>query len=97
MLLCGIYVRSILLEQTGSQDVVCRLILLRSDSELHIFTFRSEERMGLVQSDIAKSDGIKPDLRIQWPKSSDFGPACEDSGPSHYQVEKWNTSRQVRI
>ena len=28
----------------------------------------------LVQSDFAKFDWIKSDLRIQWPKSSDFGP-----------------------
>ena len=33
---------------------------MRSDSELLIFIFRSERRMGLLvmQSDLAKSDGI---------------------------------------
>ena len=33
----------------------------------------------LMQSDIAKSDGIKSDLRIRWPNSSDFGPKSDDS------------------
>ena len=32
-----------------------------------------------MQSDIAKSDGIKYDLRIGWSKSSDFGPKSVDS------------------
>ena len=37
-----------------------------SDSELQIFTFRSDEWIGLLtQSDIAKSDGIKSDLTIR--------------------------------
>ena len=47
---------------------------MRSDSELQIFTFRSGKLIGLLmQSDIiAKSDGIKSDLRIRWTKSSDF-------------------------
>ena len=53
---------------------------MRSDSELLIFIFRSEKKMGLLmQSDFAKSDGIKSDLRIRWPKSSDFGPKSDDS------------------
>ena len=48
---------------------------MRSDSELLIFVFRSQKIMDLLmQSDFAKSDGIKSDLRIRWPKSSDFGP-----------------------
>ena len=52
-----------------------RPFIMRFDSELLIFIFRSEKKMGLlVQSDFAKSDGIKSDLRIRWPKSSDFGP-----------------------
>ena len=35
------------------------LFIMRSDSELLIFIFRSEKRMGLLmQSDCAKSDGI---------------------------------------
>ena len=45
-----------------------------------MFIFRSEKRMGLLmQSDIAKTDGIKSYLRIRWPKSSDFGPKPDDS------------------
>ena len=53
---------------------------MRSDSELLIFIFRSAKRMGLLmQSDFAKSDGIKSDLRIRWPMSSDFGPKSDDS------------------
>ena len=53
---------------------------MRSDCELLIFIFRSEKKMGLLmQSDFAKSDGIKYDLRIRWPKSSDFGPKSHDS------------------
>ena len=32
-----------------------------------------------MQSDCTKSDGIKSDLRIRWPKSSDFGPKSDDS------------------
>ena len=57
------------------KKVSLRLILMRSDSELRIFTFRSEKRIGrLMQSDVAKSDGTKSDLRIRWPNSSDFGP-----------------------
>ena len=51
-----------------------------SDSELLIFIFRPEKRMGLLmQSDFAKSDGIKSDLRIRWPKSLDYGPKSDDS------------------
>ena len=53
---------------------------MRSDSELQVFIFLSEKRMGLLmQSDFAKSDGIKSDLSIRWPKSSDFGPNSDDS------------------
>ena len=53
---------------------------MRSDSELLIFIFRSEKKMGLLmQSDFAKSDGIKSDLRIRCPKLSDFGPKSDDS------------------
>ena len=32
-----------------------------------------------MQSDIGKSDGIQSDLRIQWPKSSDFDPKSHES------------------
>ena len=43
---------------------------MRSDSEPSFFIFQSEKRISLfMQSDIAKSDGIKSDLRIRWPKS----------------------------
>ena len=38
------------------------------------------EKIGLLmQSVIAKSDGITSDLRIRWPKSSGFGPNSDDS------------------
>ena len=66
-----------------------RLIIMRSDSELVIFIFRSEKRMGLhMQPDFAKSDGTKSDLRIRWPKSSDFGPKSDDS--THRIIKKQN-------
>ena len=49
-----------------------RLILMRSDAELQIFIFRSENIISfLMQSDSAKSDGTKSDLRIRWRESSD--------------------------
>ena len=68
-----------------------RLIIMRSDSELLIFIFRSEKRMGLLtQSDFAKTDGTKSDLRIRWPKSSDFKIRRLD--PSDSQIEKWERS-----
>ena len=64
---------------------------MRSDSELLIFIFRSEKRMGLLtQSDFAKTDGTKSDLRIRWPKSSDFKIRRLD--PSDSQIEKWERS-----
>ena len=57
-----------------------RPFVMRSDSGLLIFIFRFEKKMGLLmQSDFAKSDGIKSDLRIRWRKSSDFGPKSDDS------------------
>ena len=57
-----------------------RPFIMRPDSELLIFIFRPEKRMGLLmRSDFAKYDGIKSDLRIRWPKSSDFGPKSDDS------------------
>ena len=53
---------------------------MRSDSELLISIFRSEKKLGLLMpTDFAKSDGIKSDLRIRWPKPSDFGPKSDDS------------------
>ena len=43
--------------------LLCRPFIMRSDSELLILIFRSEKKMGLLmQSDCAKSDGIKSDL-----------------------------------
>ena len=33
----------------------------------------------ILQSDFAKSDGIKSDLRIRWSKSSGFDPKSDDS------------------
>ena len=69
-----------------------RQLIMRSDSEFLIFIFRSEKRVDLLdQSDFAKSDGIKSDLRIRWPKSSDFGPKSDDY-PLDYQIEKWHRS-----
>ena len=61
-------------------DMKIRLILMRSNSELQIFTSRCDEWIGLtiMHSDIAKSDGIKSDLRLRLPKS-DFGPKLDDS------------------
>ena len=62
------------------KNEVIRPFIMRSASELLIFIFRSEKKMGLLmQSDFAKSDGIKSDLRIRWPKSSDFGTKSDDS------------------
>ena len=56
-----------------------RPFIMRSDSELLILFF-AEKRMGLLmQSYFASSDGIKSDLRIRCPKSSDFGPKSDDS------------------
>ena len=66
-----------------------RLIIMRPDSELLIFIFRSEKRIGLLmQSDFAESDGIKSDLRSRWPKSSDFGPKYDDS--THRTIKSKN-------
>ena len=42
----------------------------------------------LMQSDCTKSDGIKSDLRIRWPKSSDFGPKSDDS--THRTIKSKN-------
>ena len=70
------------------------LVLMRSDSELQIFTFRSEKRIGLlVQSDVAESDGIKSDLRIRWPTSSGFA-KLDDLGD---RILKSKNGPQVKI
>ena len=42
-----------------------------------------------MQSDIAKFDGIKSDLRIRWHKSSDFG-------QSDSQIEKWHIGLYIK-
>ena len=64
-----------------------RPFIMRFDSELLIFIFRSEKRM-LMQSDFVKSDRVKSDLRIRWPKSSDFGPKSNDS--THRMIKSKN-------
>ena len=59
---------------------IITLLIMRPDSELLILFFALERTMGLLmQSDFAKSDGMISDLRIRWPKSSDFGPKSDDS------------------
>ena len=64
-------------------------LIMRSDSELLIFTFRSEKRIGLLMlSDYGKSDWIKSALRIRWPKSSDFGPKSD--GSTHRTIKSKN-------
>ena len=43
----------------AKNGLIIRPFIMRSDSELLIFMFRSEKKMGLLmQSDFAKSDGI---------------------------------------
>ena len=43
-----------------------RPFIMRSDSQLLIFIFRSEKEMGLfMQTDFAESDGIESDLIIR--------------------------------
>ena len=69
--------------------VILRPFIMRSDSKLMILIFRSEKKMGLLmQSDFAKSDGTKSDLRIRWPKSSDFGP--KSNGSTHRIIKSKN-------
>ena len=70
---------------------------MRSDSELQNIFFRSGKRIGLlIQTDSAKFDGTKSDLRIRWPKSSDFGPKRR-LGPSDSPVEKWASVLNLRV
>ena len=47
----------------------------------------------LMQSDRAKSEGTKSDLRIRWPKSSDFGPNSDDS--AHGIIKSKNGHRSI--
>lgn len=61
---------------------------MRSDFFSFSFTFfdpRNEKHL-LVQSEGAKLDRKKSELRIRWPKTSDFGSKFEDFGD---QVFKW--------
>ena len=53
----------------------------------------------LMQTDFAKSDGMKSDLRIRWPKSVvRFWPKVKRLDPSDYQLKKWRRSfNQVKI
>ena len=60
---------------------------MRPDSELQVFTFRSDKWIGLImQSDIGKSDGIKSDLKIPWPKP-DLDLKPDDSVRRILQIE----------
>ena len=62
---------------------------MRSDSELLILIFRSEKNMGLfMQSDFAKSDGIKSDLRNPIAQVVRFWPKIQRLDPSDYQKSK---------
>ena len=73
---------------------ILRLIVMRSDSNIQSFIFRSEKRIGLrMQSDSAKSDGRKSDSRIRWTKSSDFGPKSGDS--AHRIIKSKNEHRSL--
>ena len=85
--------RSSLFERSLKRSKIAELrpFTMRSDSELLMYTFPSEKKMGLLmQIDFAESDGIKSDLRIRWPKSSDFGPKSENS--NHRIIKSKNGS-----
>ena len=74
-----------------------RPFMMRSDSELLIFIFRSEKKMGLHMQSNEKSDGIKSDLRIRWPKLSDFGPKSDDSTHRILKSKMASVFNQVKI
>ena len=60
-------------------SALLRLIIMRPDSELLILDFDLKKGWACcMRSDFAKSDEVKSDLRIRWPKSSDFGPKSDD-------------------
>ena len=62
-----------------------RLFTMQSDSELLIFIFLSEKRMGLlIKSDFEKSDGIKSDLNTM-AQVVRFWPNIRRLDPSDYQ------------
>ena len=88
-----------ILTRSGSENLHCsllRLILMRSDSEPLDFIFRSEKRMGLLmQSDFAKSAGIKSDLRIRWPNSSACGQKSDDSTHRILKQQNGNGTRRL--
>ena len=66
-----------------------RPFIMRSDSELLIFIFRSEKRMGLLmQSDFAKSDGIESDFENPMAQGVRFWPKIRRLDPSDYHIEK---------
>ena len=55
-----------LLDYRSCENFGLRPFIMRSESELLILIFRSAKRMDLLmQSDFAKSDVIKSDLRIR--------------------------------
>ena len=61
-----------------------------SDSELLIFIFRSEKKMGLLmQTGFAKSDGVKSDFENPMAQVVRFWPKMRRLDPSDYQIEKW--------
>ena len=66
----------------AKSDCISRPILF-ADRKIKIRSSESDRIINglglLMQSDFAKSDRIKFDLRIQWPRSSDFGPKSDDS------------------
>ena len=71
---------------------------MRADSELLIFIFQTEKRMGLLmQSDFANPTRIKSDLRIRWRKSSDFGPKSDDSIHRIIKSKMASVFNQVQI
>ena len=74
-----------------------RPFIMRSDSGLPIFIFRSEKKMGLHMQSNEKSDGIKSDLRIRWPKLSDFGPKSDDSTHRILKSKMASVFNQVKI
>ena len=66
---------------------------MRCDSELLIFIFRSEKRMGLLmQSDLAKSDVIKSDFENPVVQVVIFCAKIRRLDPSDYPIEKWHRS-----
>ena len=65
---------------------------MRFDFELQICIFRSQNHL-LMQSEYAKSDRNFFDLRIRWPKSSDFGPKFDDLGHQIFESKNGMVSK----